>query len=153
MTRFLFAANKTEVSRFCFPFTEDLRKLPFSVRSVFHLLNSGNVETWTRRHGYMEIWRHDDGDMETWRHRHGDRETWRNGDMETWTWRYGDIKQKTEAQAIFLDPLTVCSSCKQKFVVSLLVDEVTDANYPFSNRSRRTKWTCPSIEIYTNNSV
>jgi hypothetical protein len=85
MVCFLFTANQPEVCRFRFPFTEDIRKLPFSVRSVFHLLNSGNVETWTRRHGYMEIWRHDDGDMETWRQRN--MEKWRHGDMDMEIWR------------------------------------------------------------------
>jgi hypothetical protein len=33
----------------------------------------------------------------------------------------GDITGKTEAQAIFLNTFTVCSSCKQKFVVCHLL--------------------------------
>ncbi len=36
-----------------------------------------------------------------------------------------NFKRKTEAQAIFLNPFTVCSSCKRKFVVSPIVDEET----------------------------
>ncbi len=44
------------------------------------------------------------GDMETWRYRHGD--------METWIHRHGDIdmETETEAQGIFINPFTVCSS-------------------------------------------
>ncbi len=56
----------------------------------------------------METWRHGDTiDMETWKH--GEIEKWRRGhgheEMET-------TKRKTEAEAIFLNPFTVCSSCK-----------------------------------------
>jgi hypothetical protein len=58
--------------------------------------------TW--RHGDMKTRRHED--IETWRH--GDIETQRFGDRGTWG--HGDIKRKTEAQAIFLVPFTVCSS-------------------------------------------
>ncbi len=65
--------------------------------------------------------------METWRWRRvnigmetKNIKTWRNGDMETWTWNFDvlrkKIKRKTEAQTIFLNPFTVCSSCKRKFV-------------------------------------
>jgi hypothetical protein len=53
-------------------------------------------------------------------------------------WRHGNIRQKTEVQAIFLIPFTVCLSCKRKFVVSLFADEE-------KNRSSVCKWTCPSI--------
>ncbi len=35
-------------------------------------------------------------------------------------------KWKTEAQATFLNPLTICSSCKRKFVVCPFVDEETN---------------------------
>jgi hypothetical protein len=37
------------------------------------------------------------------------------------TWRYGDMKKETgkmEAQAIFLNPFTVCSLCERKFAAS-----------------------------------
>jgi hypothetical protein len=89
----------------------------------------------------METWRHGDMDMETWAWRHGrgdmDMETWtwRHGDMvtETWTWghRHGDMdmktksegKFKTEAQTIFLNPFTMCSSCEQKYAICPFVDE------------------------------
>jgi hypothetical protein len=37
-----------------------------------------------------------------------------------------------EAQAIFLNPFTVCSSFKRKFVVCSFVAEETDGNYPFA---------------------
>jgi hypothetical protein len=37
-------------------------------------------------------------------------------------------KQKTEAHALFLDPFTVCSSCKRKFVVCPFVDERTNGS-------------------------
>jgi hypothetical protein len=52
------------------------------------------------------------------------------------------FKQKTEAHAIFLNPFTVCSLCKQKFVVCQYV-------------CKRTKRTCPSMVgelIYEKNS-
>jgi hypothetical protein len=78
-------SKRTEVSRFRFPFAATKRKLPFSVSSVFCLLNSGNMETGTCRHEDMETWGH--GDIETWIH--GDLETRRHGDLETW--RLGDI--------------------------------------------------------------
>jgi hypothetical protein len=42
--------------------------------------------------------------------------------------------QKTEAQAIFfLNPFTIFSSCKQKFVVCLFVYKETYGDYPFAN--------------------
>jgi hypothetical protein len=41
---------------------------------------------------------------------------------------------QTEAQAIFLDPFIVCSSCKWKFVVRQFVDEETNGSYLFANR-------------------
>jgi hypothetical protein len=42
-------------------------------------------------------------------------------------------KVKMEAQAIFLNQLTVCSLCKQKIVVCLFVVEETSGSYPFAN--------------------
>jgi hypothetical protein len=69
-------------------------------------------------------------DLETWRYEW----TWRHGDtdIKIWTWRHGKIKQKTEAQAIFPNPFTVCSSCKRKFAVCPFVAEVTNGSYPFA---------------------
>jgi hypothetical protein len=58
--------------------------------------------------------------METWRHG--------NGDMETL-----NRKRKMEAQATFLNPFTVCSLCKQKFLICPFVGEVTNGSYPFTN--------------------
>ncbi len=41
---------------------------------------------------------------------------------------------QTEAQAIFLNPFNVCSSCERKFVVCLFIDEeTTNRIYPFAN--------------------
>jgi hypothetical protein len=57
-------------------------------------------------------------------------ETWRHGDMDVET---SNGKRKTEAKAIFLDPFTLCSECKWKFVVCPLVDEETNGSYPFAN--------------------
>jgi hypothetical protein len=88
----------------------------------------------------METWRH--GDMKTWRH--GDMETWRQGDMETL-----NGKQKTEAQAIFLDPFTICSSYKQKFVVSPFVEEETYKNYMFAIEVNGLN----GLNVFTNISV
>jgi hypothetical protein len=50
------------------------------------------------------------------------------------TWRHRDIKQKTktEAQAIFLNPFTVCSSYERKFVVCPVVDIERNGSYPFA---------------------
>jgi hypothetical protein len=48
------------------------------------------------------------------------------------------FKQKTEAQAIFLNPFSVCSLCKRKFVVCPFVYEETNGNYPFANGLNRT---------------
>jgi hypothetical protein len=73
-------------------------------------------------------WKHGDIDMET--RKHGEM---RHRDMEAWIWRHGDIERKTEAQSIFLNPFTVCSLCKQKFVVCQFVDEDTIGSYPFAN--------------------
>jgi hypothetical protein len=42
-------------------------------------------------------------------------------------------KWKREAQVIFLNPFTVCSSCKQKFIVCPFVDEEPNGTCPFAN--------------------
>ncbi len=42
-------------------------------------------------------------------------------------------KRIMEAQAIFLNPFAVCSSCKGKFVICPLVSEETDGSYPLAN--------------------
>jgi hypothetical protein len=86
-------------------------EVQFSISSFFYLWNGRNVETWT--------WRHGDGDMETWKH--GGMETWRHGDMDMET-----SNGKTEAQAIFLNLFTICSSYKRKFVVCLLTKKQTE---------------------------
>jgi hypothetical protein len=59
-------------------------------------------------------------------------ETWIHGDMdmETWTWRH---QKENGAQAIFFNPFTVYSSCKQKFVICPFVDEETNGSYSFVN--------------------
>jgi hypothetical protein len=75
---------------------------------------NGNMEKWTRdwRHERMETWTH--GDMDTRRHGHGDT------DMETRKYNIGKFlrlrkkKRVTEAHVIFLNPFTVCSSCKKR---------------------------------------
>jgi hypothetical protein len=87
-------SKQTEVCRFRFPFVENKRKLPFSVSSDFRLRKYGDMETWSWSHRNMDKWGH--GDMV---------------DIET-----SNGKWKTEALVIFLFPLTVCSSCKRKFV-------------------------------------
>jgi hypothetical protein len=56
--------------------------------------------------------------------------------METWIWRHGHgnkIKRKEEAQAIFLNPFTVCSSCKKKVVICPFVEKETNGSCPFAN--------------------
>ncbi len=44
------------------------------------------------------------------------------------------FQKKMEAQAIFLNPFTICSLCKCNFVFSLLIDEETNRSYPFANK-------------------
>jgi hypothetical protein len=63
----------------------------------------------------------------TWSHGHGD------VDMETYTWRqgHGDMDMETKSNGKrkprqFLNPFTVCSSCKRKFVLCPLFDEETN---------------------------
>jgi hypothetical protein len=52
-------------------------------------------------------------------------EKWRHGDMETWTWRHQTEKGSL---GIFLNPFTVCSSCKRiSSFVCLLVRKQTEA--------------------------
>ncbi len=43
-------------------------------------------------------------------------------------------KRKTEVQAIFLNPFTVCPLCKRTFIVHPFVEEETNKSYPFANR-------------------
>ncbi len=52
---------------------------------------------------------------------------------EMWRHGHGDIKRKTDAQAIFLIPFTVGSSCKRKLTVCPVFDEDTNGSYPLSN--------------------
>jgi hypothetical protein len=52
--------------------------------------------------------------------------------METWTWR-DQTENGNGAQAIFLNPFTVCSSCKREYVISQLADKETNESYPFAN--------------------
>ncbi len=44
---------------------------------------------------------------------------------------------KIEAQAIFLNPFTICSLFKWDFVFCLLIDEETNRSYPFANKLNR----------------
>ncbi len=48
-------------------------------------------------------------------------------------WFKNQIKQKTEVQAIFLNPFTICSSCTRKFVVCPFADKETGGSYLFAN--------------------
>jgi hypothetical protein len=42
------------------------------------------------------------------------------------------FSEKNQSEnAIFLNPFTVCSSCKVKFVACLFVDKETNGSYPF----------------------
>ncbi len=50
------------------------------------------------------------------------------------------FKQKMEAQAIFLNPFTVRSLCKRKFVVCPFVDKAANGSYLFAKkRTKQTK--------------
>jgi hypothetical protein len=69
-------------------------------------------------------------DIETWKHGHGDMRL-KHGEILTF---YEKIKQKKEAQAVFLHPFTVFSLCKRKCVVCQFVDKKqTNGSYPFAN--------------------
>jgi hypothetical protein len=151
--RLSFADKGKRTSAFRFHLQQTNRSLPFPFSiftkqmevavfplhsSVFLLRFSRNMETLTWRHGGMEIWRH--GNMETWRHGHGDMKTWRSGDMETW--RRGDITRKKETQAIFLNPFTVCSSWKRKFIVCPFVDEESNGRNLLTNGLNRLVHLC-----------
>jgi hypothetical protein len=74
-----------------------------------------------------------DKDMQTrtraCRHRHGDIELkyWGKAKVN------GNRKTKTRRPGIFLDPFTICSSFKRKFVVSLFVDKEIIGSHPFAN--------------------
>jgi hypothetical protein len=48
--------------------------------------------------------------------------------METWRHQ----TENANAQAIFLNPFTVCSSCKWNFIVCPFVEEETNGCYPFA---------------------
>jgi hypothetical protein len=58
-------------------------------------------------------------------------------------------RQRAEAQTIFfLNPFTIFSLCKQKFVICPFVDEETKGSYPFANRLAHLyllKITCPAL--------
>ncbi len=83
----------------------------------------GHEDTETRRHGDMDM------KMEARKH----------GDKNMATLRHGHIKRKTGASEIFLEPFTVCSLCKWKFVIYffMLVDVEANISYPFANRLNR----------------
>ncbi len=61
------------------------------------------------------------------------------------------FKRKTEAQAIFLHLFTVCSLCKQMFVVCPFVDEETNESYPFANRQNALAPLRLGVWIYIDN--
>ncbi len=42
-------------------------------------------------------------------------------------------KQKMETQENFLNPFTICSLCKRKFVVCPFADKKTNRSCPFTN--------------------
>jgi hypothetical protein len=98
-----------------------------------------DMETWTRtwkhgqRHENMEEDGHGniDKDMQT-RTR-----ACRHGGIEIKYWGKakvnGNRKTKTRRPGIFLDPFTVCSSFKRKFVISLFVDKEIIGSHPFAN--------------------
>jgi hypothetical protein len=64
-----------------------------------------------------------------------------DGDIET-----SNGKCKTEAQVIFLNPFTVCSSCKQKFVICPFIEKETNGSCPFLNRLNGLR---PSMALTT----
>ncbi len=47
---------------------------------------------------------------------------------------YTRFKWKTEAQAFFFNPFTLCSSNKLKFADCPFVNKETNGSYPFANK-------------------
>ncbi len=54
--------------------------------------------------------------------------------VHTYTYINYRLKSKTEAQAFFFNPFTVCSSYKRKFDDCPFVDKETNGSYPFANK-------------------
>jgi hypothetical protein len=50
--------------------------------------------------------------------------------------------EKTEAQAIFLNPFTVCSLCNQKFAACPFVNKETNGSYLVASRQNRLAHFC-----------
>jgi hypothetical protein len=63
------------------------------------------------------------------------------------TLHYSRGTLKTEAQAVFLNSFTVCSSYKRKFAVSSFVDKETNRSYPFANGPNGLSYLCPSTVV------
>jgi hypothetical protein len=70
-------------------------------------------------------------------------------DMETCT-RTGNGERKTKDHANFLNPFTVCSSCKRNFVVCQFVDEETNGIYLFANGLNGLAHLCLTPKGYMN---
>jgi hypothetical protein len=70
--------------------------------------------------------------VETWRHGDGDKETQRHG---AWTWRH---QTETEDQAMLRNMFTVCSLCKQRFVVSAFVNKQTLSVCKLTKHNKQT---------------
>jgi hypothetical protein len=104
--RFPFAENKRKFSVSVFPVCSNKRKLPISICSI-----SVYVYVLKGQHIYIN----------------------------KYLCKYVSIyiccsfKRKPEAQAIFLNPFTVFSSCKWKFVVCLFVYYETNGSCPFAH--------------------
>ncbi len=62
---------------------------------------------------------------------------WEGVCIHIYLYLYAAVSKGMEAQAIFLNRLTVCSSSKWKFVVCLFVSEETNGSYPFANGINR----------------
>ncbi len=58
-----------------------------------------------------------------------------------------NFKRKTEAQAIFLNPFTVCSSRKRKFAICQIVHEETKGKLSVCKRPKGTRQMYQSLII------
>ncbi len=58
-----------------------------------------------------------------------------------------------EAQTVFLNTFTICSLCKQKFVVCLFVDKETNGSYPFANGLNRLAHLCRLAFFLCHNTI
>jgi hypothetical protein len=102
---FSFCRKQMEGYSFHFPFAANKQNVSFSINTVFHMYIFIYIYVETAAYMYISIS----------------------------IYICCHFRRKTEAQMIFLNLFTVCSLCKQKFVVCPLVYKETNGCYLFAN--------------------